>query len=91
MTPEQRGIEAQQVLESPLVKDVLQAMKAEIIEQWADCPARDTEGREWMWRHYMIASKFEAILRGYAETGRFEARQLDQPGMISRIKRKLSA
>jgi len=85
---EQRGLAAQRILDEPVFKEMLAGIKEEIIEQWANVPARDQEGREWLWRHYVIAQKIEGILRGYAQTGRFEAAQ-QQVSFKDRIKRVL--
>ena len=47
-------------------------IKAEIIKTWSATPARDSEGREWVWRHYKVAEQFENALRGYIESGKYE-------------------
>ena len=68
MSPEDRDInleqriaranEARAVLENKLVRETLDKIREDIVDQWASCPARDTEGREWLWRHYQAAAKF---------------------------------
>lgn len=65
-----RGREAQQVINSPVYAESMAAMKKEIIEKWAACPARDTEGREWLWQHYQVALKFEEALNTVMNTGK---------------------
>ena len=73
-----RSDEARRVLETPVVKEAIESLKAEIVAQWAATPARDEEGREWVWRHYKVAERFEAMLNGYVETGRFERIKIEQ-------------
>ena len=89
MDPISKGNEAQRLLDSPVVRDALQSIKSEIIEQWSATPARDTEAREWVWRHYKVAEKFEAILRGYVETGKLERiRMEEKESFAAKAKRK---
>jgi hypothetical protein len=73
-----RGDEAARVLAEPVLRDALEAMKREIISQWSAMPARDAEGREWVWRHYKVTERFEAMLRGFVETGKFERMKIEQ-------------
>ena len=73
-----RGEAAARVLAEPVLKDALEAMKREIIAQWSATPARDAEGREWVWRHYKITERFEAMLNGFVQTGRFERLKIEK-------------
>lgn len=68
-----RAADAERILNEPLLQQALQAIKDEIIAQWSATPARDTEGREWIWRHLKVAEKFENLLRGYLADGKIEA------------------
>ncbi len=89
MTPEEairRGDAAARVLAEPVVKEALESIKAEIIRQWSETPARDSDGREWVWRHYKIAEKFEGLLRSYIETGKFEFAKLEREGVTDKVK-----
>ena len=65
-----RGNEARAILANPVFQDSLQRMKQEIVEKWSACPARDTEGREWLWQHYQVALKFEETLTEVLNTGK---------------------
>ena len=82
MTIEARGDAATRVLSDPVVKEAIETLKREIIEQWAATPARDTEGREWVWRHYKVAERFEGMLMGFAEAGRLEKLKKSQPNPV---------
>lgn len=65
-----RGEEAERLLSHPLFKECMQRMKDEIIAQWSAAPARDTDGREWLWQFHQVAHKFENTLRNLMETGK---------------------
>ena len=81
MTPEElirRGEAAQRLLSEPLLKEAFETIRQEVVKTWAETPARDAEGREWVWRHYKVIERAEALLRGYIETGRFESAKLIQ-------------
>lgn len=73
MTPEEikvRAANAAQLLENKLLVESLEAIESEILRQWEDCPARDTEGREELWKYYKIAKKFRGVLQGVVENGK---------------------
>lgn len=88
MSPEQRAVLAQQYLDSPVFRDYLDAMTQDIINQIAECPIRDNEGRLLLQFHLKFIRGIEASLRGYAQTGRFESQPVP---MIKRFARKLGA
>jgi len=73
-----RADDAARVLNEKVVVDALMSIKQEIIDQWEATPARDAEAREWLWRHYKVAEKFEGILRGCVEAGKMEKAILEQ-------------
>lgn len=91
MSPDEvarRGDEAARVLEEKVVREALEAIRDEIISQWANTPARDTEGREWVWRHYKVVEKFEGMLRGYIESGRMAKIEMaEKERLTDRFKR----
>lgn len=70
-----RGHEARAVLTSPVFIDSMARMKKEIIDQWAACPARDKDAREWLWMHYQVALKFEETLNEVLNTGKIALRE----------------
>lgn len=86
-----RGDAARRVLDEQVVKEALAGMKAEIIRQWSETPARDAEAREWVWRHYKVCEKFEAVLKGYIESGRMAKIEQDRKeSMADRVKGRLA-
>jgi len=76
MTPEEiasRATRADQLLRDPLLREALDLIEREILEQWEACPVRDVEGREIVWRYYKTAKKFRGILQGAVESGKVSA------------------
>lgn len=65
-----RGNEARVILNNPVFVDSISRLKQEIVDKWAACPARDSEGREWLWQHYQVAMKFEETLTEVLNTGK---------------------
>jgi hypothetical protein len=73
MTPEeeiQRADEAARIMGSALYQEAMRKLKQTVIDQWGAAPARDTEGREWLWQHYQVTLKFEELLTEILNTGK---------------------
>lgn len=84
MTPEQemqRGAAAQYIVNDPIFAEAMTKLKTEVIGKWAACPARDVEGREWLWQHYQVTLKFEEILTEIINTGKM-ATQMERERTI---------
>jgi hypothetical protein len=73
-----RGRQAAELLESPLLKAALDAIEAEVVAQWEQCPARDTEGKEALWQLMKTSKKFRSLLTGYVNTGKLAAENLSR-------------
>jgi hypothetical protein len=71
-----RAEHAQRLLSDTLLQDALNAIKAEVVKTWIECPARDSEGKEALWQLAKTADKFEALLKGYVETGKLASANL---------------
>ena len=67
---------AQEVINNPALSAALDAIEAEVIEQWEKCPARDQEGKEALWQLFKTSKKFRSILTGYINTGKLAAENL---------------
>lgn len=81
MTPEEelrRAEQARQALELPIVRETLDYMERETHEAWLACPARDTDGREWLWRQAVMTRKFRDLLRGTMEAGKLAKIRLQE-------------
>jgi hypothetical protein len=76
MREQTRGQLSQSLLENELLKEALEAIDKEVMEQWIQCPARDKEGKEALWQLIKTSRKFRSILEGYIETGKLAADQL---------------
>ena len=66
----QRGGDAAVLIQNPLYVEAMSKLKKEVIEKWSECPARDVEGREWLWQHYQVTLKFEQIFQELINTGK---------------------
>lgn len=79
MTPEQeiqRADEAARLLDNDTLKEALDAIEAEVVDQWEQCPARDMEGKEALWQLLKTAKKFRRLLSGYVQTGKLAQENL---------------
>lgn len=72
-----QGEDAQRVLDSAAYQAAMQAMKAQIIEQWKACPVRDAEGQTLLLQLAKLADKFEGILSGLVQAGKFAQHQIN--------------
>ena len=87
MTPEelkQRGENAARLLGDKLLNETLDIIEQEVIALWGDCPARDTEGREELWKYYKVAKKFRGILQGTIESGKVVISRENEKSPFSR-------
>jgi hypothetical protein len=73
--------EAQQIVNTPIYAESMVKMKQAIIDKWAACSARDTEGREWLWQHYQVALKFEETLTEVLNTGKLALKERELSAM----------
>lgn len=84
-----RGRNAQALLDNELLREALDAIDREVMEQWIDCPARDKEGKEALWQLIKTSRKFRSVLTGYIDTGKLATEQLkryEKPGFIDRLR-----
>lgn len=65
-----RAEHAQRLLTDHLLQDALKAIRDDVVRTWVECPQRDQEGKEALWQLAKTADKFEALLKGYVETGK---------------------
>ena len=93
MSPEEalrRSNQARQVFEQPIVKETLDFMEREIMEQWTGCPVRDVEAREALWRMAVSVRKFRELLRGTMESGKLAADEIHRKRSAVEKLRKLA-
>lgn len=71
------GDRAREVLENEAYNDAFSQIKSEVMQQWADSPARDTEGREKLWLMQSLLSKLQLTLQTTMETGKLASLELE--------------
>lgn len=84
-----RGQRAQRLLDDDLLREALDAIESEVVRQWENCPARDSEGKEALWQLMKTSKKFRGLLNGYVQTGRLAAENIKRMEEESRMKRLL--
>lgn len=83
-----RGNEAAQVLDNEAFKLAMSTLKSSVLEQWKDCPIRDREGQVLLLQLAKLTDKFEAILTGMIENGKFAQHKIDLESMREESKAK---
>ena len=72
-----RGNEAAQVIENDAFKSAMQMLKDQVTEQWKACPVRDREGQLLLLQLAKLTDKFESLLIGMIENGKFAQHKID--------------
>lgn len=81
MTPEkeaEQGRKAELLLDNPIYKDSIEAVREAIIAQWQACPIRDKEGQHELKLMLKLLNDLTANIRLVAETGKLAKLQIDQ-------------
>lgn len=71
-----QGLDASQVLDNPAYKAAMQSLKDEVTREWKNCPIRDREGQMLLLQLAKLTDKFEGILSGFVESGKFAHHKL---------------
>lgn len=71
------GIDAQYVIDNEAYKQAMAGLKAQIVEQWRQCPVRDAEGALLLLQLAKLAEKFEGILTGMVQAGKLAQHQIN--------------
>lgn len=80
------GNRAREILENETFQWALNLIKDEVVEQWKQTPARDSEGREKLWIFLQMAEKFEQTLKTTLETGKLaELDRIHKQTLLSRV------
>jgi hypothetical protein len=74
---QQRGIEAQRILDSEVFTESMRILDAQIVAQWKSCPVTDREGQMLLLQLAKIKSKFESVLIGLVETGKLATHEIN--------------
>lgn len=81
LSPEEqlaRAADARSLLESPLLAEIFQSMKTEVIEKWQNSPAQDEKGREKLWLTQKLISQVQGTLYLMVEQGKVAQQTLLQ-------------
>lgn len=65
-----RAARARGILDDTLVREALEGIRAQLIEQWRLTPLKDHDLREKIWAIYCGAVAFEQVLNDYITTGK---------------------
>ena len=86
MDDKTRAQYAHQILENPVFKQAIEVLEKEIVTAWEACPARDAEGKEYMWQLYRNTKKFHNIFVGYVEAGKLQLeREKQEQSALQRV------
>jgi len=83
---QQRGHEAQRILDHELVKQALDDIEAATVRKWE--VAGGEKEREDLWRLYKVAKLFRDVLRSHIETGKMAEFTLQQ-SLLEKAKQRV--
>ena len=85
------GNRAKEVLENEAFQWALYEIKQEIKNAWEQSPARDSEGREKLWKMLSLANKLELLIKSMLETGKLAQLDLEHKRtLLERAKNAIS-
>lgn len=79
-----RGRQAEELAAHPLFREAVDGLRDQLMREWVESPARDTEGREKLWLAQSLLRRIEAHLKSTMETGRMARMQLEQERSLAR-------
>lgn len=82
----QKGHEAEQLLEHPVFKEAIAAVRAGIINTWAEAPLRDREGAHELKLMLKLLNDVEANIKRVVDTGKMAGIQLEREQKIAEFK-----
>lgn len=82
----QTGMEAAQVLSNNAYIAAMASLKAQVVNQWKECPIRDREGQMLLLQLAKLTDKFDAILTGYVEAGKLASHKIEVDGLRNESK-----
>lgn len=83
-----RGRDAEQLLEHPIFKEAVTAVREGIINKWAEAPLRDKEGAHELKVMLKLLNDVEANIRQVVNTGKMASIQLEKEQQIAEFKAK---
>lgn len=61
---------AEDLMNNAVLREALDTLDKEIVDTWQECPARDAEGKEELWKLMKTSKKFRAIIFAYIQAGK---------------------
>lgn len=83
-----RGREAELLLNNPIFVESFAAVRAGIINAWADAPLRDKEGAHELKLMLKLLTDVESNIKRVVDTGKMATIQLEREKTISEFKAK---
>lgn len=77
MDDKKRAERAAELLNNEVLGMALDVLEKEVVTLWEQCPARDKEGKEELWRLYKTSKKFRGVIMGYIQAGKLARLQPD--------------
>lgn len=71
-----RGLEARQVLDNPAYQTAMALLKESVDKEWRKADVRDREGQMLLLQFRKTVDRFEQILAGMVDTGRYAERKI---------------
>jgi len=71
-----RGIEARQVIDNPAYQTAMRLLKESVDKEWRKADVRDREGQMLLLQFRKTVDRFEQILAGMVDTGRYAERKI---------------
>lgn len=84
----QKGRDAEQIIEHPIIKEAFAQVRAGIINKWADAPLRDKEGAHELKLMLKLLGDVEMNIRRFVDTGKMAEIQLEKEQKIAEFKAK---
>lgn len=84
-----RGQRAAEILDSELYIEAFDTLKARLMQQWADSPARDKEGRESLWVMTKLLENVKGHLTEIMETGKIARVQAEERSLYTQLRNKI--
>ena len=73
-----RGMRANELMSDEIMVEAFTTLDQRLTNEWANSPARDTEGRERLWLMLKLLKSVEGHLKEVATTGKMAALKLEQ-------------
>jgi hypothetical protein len=73
-----RGMRANELMSDEIMVEAFTLLDQRLTNEWANSPARDTDGRERLWMMLKLLKSVEGHLKEVATTGKMASLKLEQ-------------